>query len=103
MRIVFKAPGEDPRQMEIPNELGVMQQLVNGHIETVKVDDNVVLVCNDSGQIFNMKPNFYVGALASVICGPAFFVGDDGGDEFVSLSKENADFIEGILRGGFDI
>ena len=32
MRILYKQPGEDPRSMVIPNELGVMQQLVGGHI-----------------------------------------------------------------------
>lgn len=28
MRILYKQPGHDPRSMVIPNELGVMQQLV---------------------------------------------------------------------------
>lgn len=28
MRILYKQPGQDPRSMVIPNELGVMQQLV---------------------------------------------------------------------------
>ena len=34
MRILYKQPGQDPSSMVIQNELGVMQQLVGGNIET---------------------------------------------------------------------
>ena len=35
MKILYKAPGEALRSMVIPNELGVMQQLVDGYIEPI--------------------------------------------------------------------
>lgn len=102
MRILFKEPGKDPRSMQIPNELGVMQQLVDGHIETLRVADNVVMIFNEEGKLRGFEPNFYIGAIGDVILGPVLFTGESG-DEFCSLDDCDADLIDRILRGGFEI
>lgn len=102
MRILFKEPGKDPRSMQIPNELGVMQQLVDGHIETLRVADNVVMIFNEEGKIRGLEPNFYIGAIGDVILGTVLFTGERG-DEFCSLDDCDADLIDRILRGGFEI
>lgn len=102
MRVIYKEPGNEPRTMVIPNELKVLQDLVGGHIETLKIADNVVMIFNEEGKLLDLAPNFFVGAIADVILGPVIITGEDG-DEFTSLSEDNIAFISGILRGGFDI
>ena len=102
MRIIYKEPGKEPRTMIIPNTLKMLQDLVGGCIETLKIADNVVMIFNEEGKLLDLAPNFFVGAIADVILGPVIIAGEDG-DEFTSLSEDNIAFISGILRGGFDI
>ena len=102
MRVIYKEPGKEPRTMVIPNELKVLQDLVGGYIETLKIADNVVMIFNEGGKLLDLAPNFFVGAIADVILGPVIIAGEDG-EEFTSLSEDNIAFISGILRGGFDI
>ena len=87
MKILFKAPGEALRSMVIPNELGVMQQLVGGHIETLRISDNGILVMNEEGKLLGLEPNFYLGAIGDTIVGPVLVVGEDG-EEFASLPDD---------------
>ena len=102
MRILYKQPGEDPRSMVIPNELGVMQQLVGGHIETLRISDNVILVMNEEGKLLGLESNFYLGAIGDTIVGPVLVVGEDG-EDFASLPDDEAAEISRIMRGGFEI
>lgn len=102
MRILYKQPGEDPRSMVIPNELGVMQQLVGGHIETLRISDNGILVMNEYGKLLGLEPNFYLGAIGDTIVGPVLVVGEDG-EDFASLPDDEAAEISRIMRGGFEI
>ena len=102
MRIIYKEPGKEPRTMIVPNTLKMLQDLVGGYIETLKIADNVVMIFNEEGKLLDLAPNFFVGAIADVILGPVIIAGEDG-DEFTSLSEDNIAFISGILRGGFDI
>ena len=102
MRVIYKEPGKEPRTMVIPNELKVLQDLVGGYIETLKIADNVVMIFNEEGKLLDLAPIFFVGAIADVILGPVIIAGEDG-DEFTSLSEDNIAFISGILRRGFDI
>ena len=102
MRILFKEPGKEPRSMQIPNELKILQDLVGGLIEPIKVADNVVAICDEEGKLKGLEPNFFFGAIGDVIVGPVIFAGERG-DEFCSLADDDADLINRILRGGFEI
>ena len=102
MRILYKQPGEDPRSMVLPNELGVMQQLVGGHIETLRISDNGILVMNEEGKLLGLELNFYLGAIGDTIVGPVLVVGEDG-EDFASLPDDEAAEISRIMRGGFEI
>lgn len=102
MRVLYKMPGEAPHSMVIPNDLHLMQQLVGGLIEPIKIADNVVLICNEEGKLLGLEPNFFIGALGDVICGPVIVAGTKG-EEFCSLADTDADMIDKILRGGFEV
>ena len=102
MRILYKQPGQDPRSLVIPNELKVMQQLVGGYIETLRISDNGILVMNEEGKLLGLEPNFYLGAIGDTIVGPVLVVGENG-DEFADLPEDEAEEISRIMRGGFEI
>ena len=102
MRAIYKAPGKDPQRVEIGNELGVLQQIVGGYIETVRISGNGILVMNEEGKLRGLEPNFYLGAIGDTIVGPVLIVGEYG-DEFADLPADEADETERILRGGFEV
>ena len=82
MKILYKAPGEALRSMVIPNELGVMQQLVDGYIEPITLPDNLIVICNEEGKIRGMQPNITFGGHDFV--GTIVMTGHEG-DELTSF------------------
>ena len=79
MKVKYYAVGKDPEYKEIENSLEAMQELVNGWIEMVYLDNDNCLVCNEEGRINGMPYNrIYKGY---DIYGNFFVVGiDDEGD-----------------------
>ena len=86
MKIVYKAPGSDPCTMEILNDLYLMQQLVDGFIETVRFDKNLILVCNEEGRLLELEKNTF-GIFGR------FFVCGDAGEELRGLTLEEAKYV----------
>lgn len=86
MKIVYKSPGSNPRTMEILNDLFLMQQLVDGFIEAVRFDKNLILVCNEEGRLLELEKNTFG------ICG-RFFVCGDAGEEFRGLTEEEVRYV----------
>lgn len=80
MRILYKTNGDHTfRELVIPNELRVMQQLVGGSIETVTVADDACVICNEEGRLNGMEDNCRF--LGVDFVGPILIVGVDG-EEF---------------------
>lgn len=78
MKILLICLNEQPQLCDVPHQLSVFQGLVGGHIETVEpFDDNVVIVCDESGRI-NGKPVNRVVNDHMDICGDFFLCGHDG-------------------------
>ncbi len=46
-------PGKEPTEIVIRNDLKLFQQLVGGWIETVTID-NIVVICNEDGRIYGL-------------------------------------------------
>ena len=102
MRVIFKEPGKEPRTMIIPNTLKMLQDLVGGYIETIRVSDRAILIMNEEGKLKGLEPNFFFGAIGDIIVGPVLIVGD-GGEDFTDLPEDEAEEIARILRGGFEV
>ena len=98
MRILFKEPGKQPRTMVVPNELGVLQQLVDGYIETLTWTDRAVWIFNEEGRIRNMEPNCYSPRAGEIIYGPLIVAGVDG-DEFTDIPDDYIEFTKWALTG----
>ena len=97
MKVLFKDVGKPIRSMFIPNELGVMQQLVDGYIEPVRLTDESVMICNEYGKFNGMRRNFRMKDIHDTIFGPVLFVGVKD-DEFCDLSDTEAERIRKIFE-----
>lgn len=80
MRVLYKRPADVGfRQLNIPNDLHTMQELVGGYIETLTVATDCCVICNEEGRILGMPENCnFCGA---DFAGPILLVGVDH-DEF---------------------
>ena len=86
LHILRVEPGKVPEEKVIGSDLKSLQDEVGGYIETVYIDHDVILVCNEEGKLNGMEMNRRLGD--DIICGPFFLVGDDGEGDFASLSDE---------------
>ena len=98
MRALYKAPGEAPRTMVIPNELGVLQQLVGGYIEVVKIG-RILIIVNEEGKLEQLEKNFRIEVYDDTICGSAVFVRANGA-EFDSLTGKDIEELREAFREG---
>ena len=90
MRIVYVEPGEKPYEAEIPKTLHAEQQAVGGLIELIYNEDDTILVGNEESKLIGMPGNRRLSDGSSIIAGPFFVVGDDG-EDFRSLTDEEAE------------
>lgn len=80
MKVIIKHPGESVgHYAEIPNDLSTLQQAVDGRIETVYLDEGVVLIVNEEGKLRGLPRSFQTRY--DTIVGTAVLCGQCG-DEF---------------------
>lgn len=80
MRILYKTPNDITfRELVVPNQLKVLQDLVGGYIETVTIAEDAVIICNEEGRIIGQEFNCEFCGVNFV--GPILIVGVDG-EEF---------------------
>lgn len=82
MKIIYKEPGKDPRQLVVPNALKPLQDLVGGYIEAVTLGEDWTILCNEEGRLMGMPYNCEVCGVDFV--GPIILVGRDE-DEFCDV------------------
>ena len=85
MRVIYKAPGRMPEFREIPNTLEALQEAVGGYIETVTIDTDACIVCNEEGRLLGLPYNRNV--LGIPFYGPILIVGTDG-EEFCDIPED---------------
>lgn len=67
----------------IDNTLQNLQEIVGGHIEVIRLESDLLLICNEEGKLMGLSPNRKVGN--DMIVG-TFFVCKDDGEDFGSLT-----------------
>jgi hypothetical protein len=82
-------PGQPEYITEIDNTLEALQKAVGGYIETVGLENGLVLICNEEGKLRGLTPNRYIRPLRDTICGTFLICGTDG-EDFCSLTEEQA-------------
>lgn len=93
IEVLFVPCGEKARPLTLMNDLESMQQTVGGLIETVYLNDDVVLICNEEGKVNGLPPNRAVydenHRIVDVIAGDFFIcTAPEDSTSFDSLSKE---------------
>lgn len=90
IRVMIKEPGKVPKFRLIENKLSALQEIVDGYIETVTLDD-MVIICNEEGRLKDM--DFCCEVEGIVFVGPVIFAGYEE-DEFISLPFDKRDMEE---------
>lgn len=91
IRIMIKKVNEFPKVIEVENDLSVLQKIVGGYIEVVKMANGLDLVVNDSGLIDELPINFTLKSHGILnVHGDCFFTGVNyHTGEFVDLTNEH--------------
>ena len=100
MRAVYKQPGHVPEIIDLDNELVPIQGFIGGYIETVPLDGDFLLICNEEGKLLGLEPNIFLisGTDVDEIVGPILVV-KNSGEEFGELTEEEADKVCSIVGG----
>lgn len=83
IKILIVEPTLDPYVKEIENTLEKKQKIVGGLIEFVELEDDIDLICNEKGKIYNLPMNRIIKN--DIICGTFIIAGQKNG-ETVSLT-----------------
>ena len=92
IRVLYVQPGKYPEEIKIPNTLETFQKYVCGSIESVRLDRDAYIICNDEGKLLPLPPNrlygptdFFAGSF--LICG-------DSGEYLISLTDSQVEKYE---------
>lgn len=91
LKCLYITPHHTPIELNLEvNEYKVLRDAVLGTIEITRpFDDDIAIVGNDEAKLINMEGNRRVGT--GIYAGPMLIVGDNGSEDFVGLSQEQAD------------
>lgn len=97
MKCLLIKPWEHPKRIDIENEPFILQAMVGGKIEGVRLRDSsdpVVIVCNENGKTLNLPANRLLkdkdGVAYDVICGDFLVMGLDATNDFADLNDDLA-------------
>ncbi|WDV44058.1 DUF3846 domain-containing protein [Clostridiaceae bacterium M8S5] len=82
--------GEKPEVIEFENTYQEYRRLVDGNIEMVFLDKSTVMFCNEEGKLIGLDGNRMLEN-GDIIAGDFVIVGDNGGEESISLTDEQID------------
>ena len=105
MRILKVAPEEQPKELEIDNNLESMQSVVGGMIQAIyPFEDTVALICNEEGKLLNLPYNRALrtpdtNQIYDIVCGTFFLCNAPAeSDTFTSLTKEQLERYKEYFR-----
>ena len=96
MRAWMKTPGHEGHTVIIPNDLGVMQQLVGGYIEAVTiVHPDLVIICNEEGKLRGLPYNCTIDGVDFV---GTIVAGSVDGNKFASIGADSVEYLNGEVE-----
>lgn len=97
LRVLVKRVGREPTIEFIKDTLKAKQELVGGLIEVVSYNDEILLICNEEGKLFNLPPNLAFDY--DYIAGDCFFVGDDyDKGDYKDLTDKQVEDLREMIR-----
>jgi len=99
IKVIIKRVDAQPELTVIQNNLGKAWFIVCGDIEIVRLEKNVLLVCNENGKMLRMTPNFGIARGMNIgVRGNVFFCTVDSEGEFASLTAEQVVYVFDLLK-----
>ncbi len=96
MKVIIKRPGENPSQEEIENTLEGWEKVIGcKRVESVTLENNVIMLCDEEGKLNNSKFNFYIPY--DCIFGTVIFASFDGVEDLTDLTDSQIDYILRLL------
>ena len=97
IKVIIKRPDEEFGHVcNISNSLENLQKTVGGYIEAVPLTDEIVMICNEDGNLRQLEHNFFLPF--DWIVGTAIICGVDG-DEFSDIPEGFFSTWKKLLRG----
>ena len=93
IKAIYGAPGKTPIFIEVENTLEALQQAVGGYIESVTVEDDVCILCDEEGRLKGLQPTMTYKGIDFV--GPVLFVGVKG-EDFCSIPDDYVKMIQSM-------
>ena len=87
IRCILVKVFEQPKVIEIENNLSTLQKYVGGLIDIVEIEEDVDIIINDEGKLLGLSPNLVLYEFRDIIVGDFLVVGQKNG-ETISLSEE---------------
>ena len=91
MNVLVVEPLKTPYEKEIDPGLESLQHEVGGYIESLGLDEDTCVICNEEGKINGLEPNRAIrdekGKIADIIAGTFLVVGL-GEEDFDSLTAQ---------------
>lgn len=106
MRVVQCKVGTPPTPIDIDGTLKSMQELVDGHIETIMYEgtNNIMYVLNEEGKIQGRQPNKFIYDGRDMIVGDFFVAGyglnGDGEWDIIGLNRRQEEFVMRTVNFG---
>ena len=97
MRLLKKRPGAELEVIEVKNELQNLQEAVGGYIQTVPFVNDIVMLCDEEGELKGKDANFPYND--DLIVGDVVFLGTALG-EFRGLTDTEIGLIKTIFELG---
>lgn len=87
IKVIIKRPDEKVGHVAtINNTLENLQEIVGGHIETVRLTKDAVIVCNEEGKIRGLEKNFIMGRIVPDVFVGTVIVAGTKADDFTDIN-----------------
>lgn len=57
IQVLYVKPHERPEELIIENDLSHLQNIVDGYIEVINLEDGAVIICNEEGKVLGLPAN----------------------------------------------
>ena len=96
IRALYVRPGEQPKEEFLNGTEAQMEDLVDGRIASIGVDEGICVIHNAFSDRLNMQENRSI--YNETFYGPILVVGFDEFGNIISLSDDNFNYYENLVK-----
>jgi hypothetical protein len=86
IKVILVEPDKEPSVIEIKHSLKTFQDIVEGYIDILEIDENVDIILNDEGKLLGLPFNRFIFGDNDIVAGTFIIVGNNKG-ETISLNE----------------